>query len=50
MAGECQFEAHGDDLVPTDQPGASSTVDRDRTLELALAAGVRAWQLQGGTR
>lgn len=46
------YAVHGDpdDLVPTDRPGASSTVDRDRTLELALAAGVRAWQLQGGTR
>lgn len=45
------YAVHGDpdDLVPTDRPGASSTVDRDRTLELALAAGVRAWQLQGGT-
>jgi hypothetical protein len=46
------YAVHGDpdDLVPTDRPGAGSTVDRDRTLELALAAGVRAWQLQGGTR
>jgi hypothetical protein len=46
------YAVHGDpdDLVPTARPGASSTVDRDRTLELALAAGVRAWQLQGGTR
>ncbi len=44
------YAVHGNpgDLAPSDhrQPG---TVDRTRTLELALAACLRTWRLQGGT-
>jgi hypothetical protein len=44
------YAVHGDpdDLAPAEdrRPG---TIDRDRTLELALAACLRTWRLQGGT-
>jgi hypothetical protein len=44
------YAVHGDpgDLSPSDQPHPG-TIDRDRTLELALAACLRTWRLQGGT-
>ncbi|MET0838182.1 MAG: hypothetical protein ABWY19_05330, partial [Marmoricola sp.] len=51
---EAGYAVHGnpDELVPADHehhPGAGSgTVDRTRTLELAVAACLRAWRLQGG--
>jgi hypothetical protein len=43
------YSVHGDPdaLLPTDLQ-RSETVDRDRTLELAVAASLRAWQLQEG--
>ncbi len=45
------YAVHGDpgELAPTEQPEPGG-VDRDRTLTLALAACLRAWQLQGGAR
>ena len=49
------YSVHGnpDELAPADperDPGAGSgTVDRTRTLELAVAACLRTWRLQGGT-
>ena len=44
------YAVHGDpgDLVPADHRH-SGAVDRTRTLELALAACLRTWRLQGGT-
>ena len=43
------YPVHGDrgDLAPADHPG-SRTVDRTRTLELAVLACLRTWQLQEG--
>ena len=45
------YAVHGDVdvLVPADHEH-SGTVDRTRTLELAIAACLRIWRLQGGTR
>jgi hypothetical protein len=44
------YAVHGnpDDLVPSDHRHSGS-VDRTRTLELAIAACLRTWRLQGGT-
>ena len=44
------YAVHGkpDDLAPSDHVHAG-TVDRTRTLELAIAACLRTWRLQGGT-
>jgi hypothetical protein len=46
------YAVHGnpDDLAPADTPGPHfGTVDRHRTLELAVAACLRIWRLQEGT-
>jgi len=44
------YAVHGNpgDLAPSDH-GQPGTVDRTRTLELALAACLQTWRLQGGT-
>jgi hypothetical protein len=44
------YAVHGDpgDLAPAEQPHPG-TVDRGRTLELAVLACLRTWRLQGGT-
>jgi hypothetical protein len=45
------YPVHGnpDELVPSATPRHPGTVDRTRTLELAVAACLRTWRLQGGT-
>ncbi len=48
------YPVHGnlDELVPADHPRSgprSGSVDRHRTLELAVAACLQIWRLQGGT-
>ncbi len=48
--GRAGYAVHGDpdDLAPSDHPHPGA-VDRTRTLELAIAACLRTWRLQGGT-